>query len=113
MKGPVLARALMIHTTEDGTLTAVTDMPRPSPQAFGRVVRGFAGGMTDVVGDPLLPLSPRFGTRLPPGRASAGRLGIGTHDAIQGAALVAVAVEATDEVPTVLVAQGDGDLQPH
>lgn len=36
---------LMIHTTEDGTLTAVTDMPRPSPQTFGRVVCGAAGGI--------------------------------------------------------------------
>ncbi len=36
--------------------------------------------------------------------------GIGVNDAVECAALVAVAVEASDEVPAVLVAEGDGDI---
>jgi hypothetical protein len=35
--------------------------------------------------------------------------GVGVDDAVERGALVAVPVEAADEVPAVLVAEGDGD----
>ena len=57
-----------------------------------------------------LPLrrAPRSVTGLLLGDGPVGRVRVGSDDAVESAAFVAVAVEATDEVPSVLVAQGDG-----
>ena len=72
---------------------------------FGCGLRQIEQGGLLVSSLPSLPMCP--GGWLS-GRVSVGGVGVCADDAVEGAALVAVTVEAADEVPTVLMAESDG-----